>query len=109
MAWASAKEGPKEAGADWEALHAGAQPTKTVLGPTFVAVHDFKLGKVFRTHGTPLAVVDHIAAHGFYATESIRYKREQHPLREDMVGQVPLSRIVGCCNPSGQVRFCARY
>ncbi|CAM9907387.1 unnamed protein product [Sphacelaria rigidula] len=50
---------------------------KTVLGRGFRAVHDFHLAQLLKTHGTPVAVIDCVAAHGFCMTESMRYKREQ--------------------------------
>ncbi|CAM9678275.1 unnamed protein product, partial [Sphacelaria rigidula] len=41
-------------------------------------MHDFSLAQVLKTHGTPVAMIDYIAAHGFCMTESMRYKREQY-------------------------------
>ncbi|CAM9985360.1 unnamed protein product [Sphacelaria rigidula] len=40
-------------------------------------MHDFHIAQVFKAHGTPMAVIDYVAAHGFCMTESMRYKREQ--------------------------------
>ncbi|CAM9477450.1 unnamed protein product [Sphacelaria rigidula] len=50
---------------------------KTVLGRGFRAMHDFHLAQVLKTHGTSVAVIGYVAAHGFCMTESMRYKREQ--------------------------------
>ncbi|CAM9747698.1 unnamed protein product, partial [Sphacelaria rigidula] len=48
---------------------------KSVLGRSFRAMHDFHRAQLLKTHGTPVAVIDYVAAHGFCMTESMRYKR----------------------------------
>ncbi|CAN0017045.1 unnamed protein product [Sphacelaria rigidula] len=50
---------------------------KTILGRGFRAMHVFHLAQVLKTHGTPVAVIDYVAAHGFCMTESMRYERER--------------------------------
>ena len=50
---------------------------KTVLGRGFRTMHDFLLAQVLKTYGTPVAVMDCVAAYGLCLTESMRYKREQ--------------------------------
>ena len=50
---------------------------KTSLGRGFRETHDFHLAQVLKTHGTSVAIINCIAAHGFCLTESMRYKLEQ--------------------------------
>lgn len=50
----------------------------TVSGRKFRAMHSFRLTQVLNVHGTPVAVIDYVAAHGFCMTESVRHRREQY-------------------------------
>lgn len=51
----------------------------SVSGGGFRAMHDFHLVQVVsKTQGTPVAVIDLVAAQGFCMAESMRYKREYY-------------------------------
>ena len=59
---------------------------KTVFDRGFRAMHDFHLAQVLKTHGTSVAIIGYVAAHGFCLTESIALQAETAS-REVEVGQ----------------------
>lgn len=40
-------------------------------------MRDFRSAHELKMHGTPMAIIDYVAVHGFRMTESMSYKREE--------------------------------
>lgn len=51
---------------------------KTVSGRGLRAIHFFHSPQVFKTHTTPVVIIDYAVAHRFCMIASMRDKREQY-------------------------------